>query len=98
MATNNACACFRWTFPSALSYLFFFLSGEHFYVSEFFYWHCNCPIFSISLRGFYFPQKNYANKPVTELVKYKSTLMFKTYFIDLVEIKKIGFQPKSSTR
>lgn len=23
MATNDACACFRWTFPSALFYLFF---------------------------------------------------------------------------
>lgn len=57
MAKNDACACFRWTFPSALSYLFFFLSGEHFYVSEFFYWHCNCLIFSISIRGYYFPHR-----------------------------------------
>lgn len=24
LATNDACACFWWTFPSALSYLFFF--------------------------------------------------------------------------
>ena len=54
MATNDACACFQWTFPSALSYLFFSISGEHFYVSEFFYCYCNCLPFTISTEVFTF--------------------------------------------
>lgn len=54
--------------------------------------------FPISPGGFYFPQrKENANEPVTELVKYKSTLMVKTYFIDLAGIYDIGFQPNRST-
>lgn len=55
MATKDACACFQWTFRSALSYLFL-SSGERFYVSEVSYCHCNCLLFSISTGGFYFPQ------------------------------------------
>lgn len=55
MAKNDACACFQWTFLSAFS--FFFNSGEYFYVSEFFYCHCDCILFSIAKRGFYFPQR-----------------------------------------
>lgn len=79
-----------------LCFIYFFLSGEHFYVSEFFYWHCNCLIFQ--LEGFTFHIEKLRKQTSNGLVKYKCTLMFKTYLIDLVEIKKIGFQPKSSTR
>lgn len=50
--------------------------------------------FPVSRGSFYFPQsKENANNPVIELVKYKSTLMVKTYFIDLAGI----YVPNRST-